>query len=246
MKITPIKTKAIEPNTISLDDFLDMYVPPLHTDSIIAITSKVVSICEGVTVKMGTVTKSELIHAESEYYLPADNTYGLSLTIKQGTLIINAGIDESNGHEHYILWPKDPIASAVRIRKYLMEKNSIPNLGVVITDSRTMPLRWGVFGTAIAHAGFVGLKNYIGVKDIFRRPLVHTQANIAEGLAASAVLVMGEGNEQTPIAIVEDVPFVEFTDKPNIIDPISLEADIYAPMLTNVQWRKGLSKKNEV
>jgi F420-0:gamma-glutamyl ligase len=85
----------------------------------------------------------------------------------------------------------------------------------------------------------VGLKNYIGTKDIFSRKLIHTQANIAEGLAAAAVLVMGEGDECTPVAIIEDVPFVEFTDRPNIIDTIALEADIYAPMLTKVEWKKG-------
>jgi coenzyme F420-0:L-glutamate ligase len=239
MRIKPVQSLPITPHTITIDEFLDVTVPPLRDYSIVVITSKVVSICEGSVVQMETISKSDLIHSEAEYYLPADNTYGLSLTIKQGTLIINAGIDESNGSGHYILWPKDPMASAAYIRKYLMEKNSITHLGVVITDSRTMPLRWGVFGTAIAHAGFMGLKNYIGTKDIFSRKLIHTQANIAEGLAAAAVLVMGEGDECTPVAIIEDVPFVEFTDRPNIIDTIALEADIYAPMLTKVEWKKG-------
>ncbi|MBP6994147.1 coenzyme F420-0:L-glutamate ligase [Candidatus Woesebacteria bacterium] len=241
MNITPLQTKAILPNTTTLDEFIEMYIPPLHDHSIVAITSKVVSICERSVIQMETISKYDLIISESEYYLPPDNTYGLSLTIKHNTLTVNAGIDESNGHGYYILWPKDPIASAVHIRKYLMEKNSIQNLGVVITDSRSMPLRWGVYGTAISHAGFMGLRSYIGVKDIFGRPLIHTQANIAEGLAASAVLVMGEGGEQSPNAIIEDVPFVEFTDKPNIIDPIDIESDIYAPMLTKVEWKKGLS-----
>lgn len=36
-----------------------------------------------------------------------------------------------------------------------------------------------------------------------------TKANIRDGMAA-AVLVMGEADEQTPLAVIEHVPFVAF------------------------------------
>ena len=64
-----------------------------------------------------------------------------------------------------------------------------------------------------------------------------------DGLAAAAVAVMGEGNEQTPLAIIRDVPFVAFRNEPpdqKEVDGlcISLKDDIYAPILTSVSWHK--------
>jgi F420-0:gamma-glutamyl ligase len=37
-----------------------------------------------------------------------------------------------------------------------------------------------------------------------------TKVNVADALAAAAVLVMGEGSEQTPLVVIGDVPFVTF------------------------------------
>ena len=48
---------------------------------------------------------------------------------------------------------------------------SLKNVGVIITDSRTTPLRWGVTGFSIAYSGFEPLKNYIGTKDILEKDL---------------------------------------------------------------------------
>jgi len=36
--------------------------------------------------------------------------------------------------------------------------------------------------------------------------------NVADALAAAAVLLMGEGKEQTPLAVLTDLPFVTFQD----------------------------------
>jgi dihydrofolate synthase / folylpolyglutamate synthase len=55
---------------------------------------------------------------------------------------------------------------------------------------------------------------------------------------------MGEGAEQTPIAIIEDIPFVEFqTHNPTTrelssvyIDPA---IDLYAPFIQSAPWQKG-------
>ena len=40
-----------------------------------------------------------------------------------------------------------------------------------------------------------------------------TKSNVVDALAESAVAVMGEGSEQTPLAIIRDVPFVQFQDR---------------------------------
>ena len=72
------------------------------------------------------------------------------------------------------------------------------------------------------------------------------KVNVADGLAASAVLVMGEGNEQTPITIIENIPFVKFQSK-NPSDEelkelaISMDDDLYGQILKSVKWKKGKS-----
>jgi F420-0:gamma-glutamyl ligase len=140
----------------------------------------------------------------------------------------NAGIDESNAaNGELILLPKDSFKSAGCIRKKLMKYFGLKKLGVVITDSRLMPLRAGVVGVAFGYAGFKGLRDYRGTKDIFGRTLTMSQTNIADSLATAAVLLTGEGNEQTPLALIRYAPVV-FTHASNQkelhIDP---KEDIY-------------------
>jgi F420-0:gamma-glutamyl ligase len=105
-------------------------------------------------------------------------------------------------------------------------------------------MRWGVTGMSLAHSGFGALKNYIGEKDLFGREFKFEKLNIADSLAASAVLVMGEGSEQTPLAIIEDLPQVEFLERNPTNEElkelkINIEDDLYAPLLKSVMWRKG-------
>jgi F420-0:gamma-glutamyl ligase len=115
---------------------------------------------------------------------------------------------------------------------------------VIITDSTTAPLRVGVVGIALAHSGFLALHDYIGTPDLFGRPLRMTKANVAEALAAAAVVVMGEGSEQTPLAQLTDLPFVTFQDA----DPsatelaamrIAPEDDLYGPLIEAAPWCRG-------
>jgi F420-0:gamma-glutamyl ligase len=84
----------------------------------------------------------------------------------------------------------------------------------------------------------------IGHTDLFGKPLKQTRINMADALAASAVLVMGESDEQTPIAIIEDVPFVEFSDHAPTAEQlkawsVEMEDDLYASFLMRMDWRKG-------
>jgi len=146
-----------------------------------------------ISVRVGSTDKDALIRQESEYYLPRKlNKYGVMLTIKRNILAPSAGIDESNAEGHYILWPKDPQKTANEIRAYLRKKYRLKKLGIIITDSRTLPLRWGTIGVCLAYSGFKSLNNYIGKKDLFGRKLNVTQSNVADSLAVAAVLAMGE------------------------------------------------------
>lgn len=245
MKITAIKTHKITVHDTDLLQILDRYLPEVSEGSIVAVTSKVVALCEGRVVKTDQTDKESLIKKEAEYYLPrASSKYGVSLTITGGQLIATAGIDESNADGYFVLWPEDAQKSANSIRKYLQEKFQIKQLGVIITDSKTTPLRWGVTGTAIAYSGFQPLHDLIGTPDLFGRELKMTKVNIVDGLAGAAVLVMGEGTEQTPLAIIEEVGFVQFvSENPSQIElkslRIELEDDIYQPILSTADWQKG-------
>lgn len=248
MKVTPIKTHKITVDDTNLIKVLDRYLPRLKDKSVIAVTSKIVAICEGRIVKIGQVDKDKLIEKESERYLPRhDNKYHVSLTITRGQLVATAGIDESNGDGYYILWPKNPQKTANLLRAYLKKKFRLSHLGVIITDSVTTPLRMGVTGMAISHSGFSSLNNYIGEPDIFGRKLEFTKVSVMNGLAAAAVVVTGEGKEQTPLSIIEDVPFIQFQDRnptgKELADlKIVLKDDLYASMLTKVKWLSGKKK----
>lgn len=261
MKVTAIKTHKITVKDSDLIKILDEYLPKISEKSILAITSKIVSTTEGRLVKMdevdpasaryqtapgfGEAKKDELIKQEAQYYLPrGQNPYNVSFTITRNMLAATAGIDESNGNGYYILWPKNPQKSANKIRQYLKTRFKLKNVGVIITDSRTSPLRWGVTSVAIAYSGLKPLKNYIGEKDLFERKFEFEKLSIVDSLASSASVVMGEGNEQTPLAIISNIPFVDFqnrnpTEKELKELYISIEEDLYGPFLKNVKWKKG-------
>ena len=245
MQIKAIKTEKITPGSIGLFELLDKYISQLEDGSIVAITSKVVSICEGRVVPVSEANKDDLIKQEADMYLPKEtNNYNLYLTIKNNILAVSAGIDESNANGYYVLWPKDPQDTASKVRNYLKTKFNLKKLGVIITDSKTTPLRWGVSGIAIAYSGFKPLKDLIGTPDIFGRNLKMTKVAVMDNLAVAAAQVMGEGNEQTPIAVITDVPFVDFQDRNPTTEElnelkISIEDDVYAPILKGAKWNRG-------
>lgn len=245
MIVTPIRTHKIRPKREPLEKVLNRYVVSFPERSILAVTSKIVAICEGRTVRVGAADKRKLIEREADYILSErrKNKYNIVLTIKRNVLIPTAGIDESNGNGSYVLWPGDPQRAANDIRQYLRRRFSLRQVGVIITDSTTSPLRLGTTGIAIAWSGFAALKDYVGTPDLFGRKLKVTKANVSGALAAAAVATMGEGNEQTPLALIEDVPFVKF----RLRDPspgelrelhIALRDDLYAPLLTSVKWKR--------
>lgn len=244
MIVTPIKTKTVTAQD-NLFDLLDSYLPKLEEYSVLAVTSKIISICEGRMVPVDSISKDDLIKQESQYYLPREkSTYQVSFSITHNMLAASAGVDESNGNGHYILWPKDMQTSVNAIREHLASKFGLKNFGVVITDSRATPLRWGVTGIALAHSGFLAIKDYIGQPDLFGRPFAYEKLNIADSLAASSVLVMGEGNEQTPLAVMREVPSIEFQSRNPTKEElesliIAKEDDLYGPLLNSVEWEKG-------
>jgi putative folate metabolism gamma-glutamate ligase len=254
MKITAIKTAVIHPPKDDLLAAIAAAIPAraLKEKSVIVITSKVVSIWEGRCVSMDRYAKKdELVMREADLYLPREMTPGAWCmhTIKNNVFIPSAGVDESNADGYYILWPKDPVRAAKKLWTWLRKKYGVKELGVIISDSHTIPLRRGVMGISLAHYGFEPLKDYRDTPDIFGRTLKMTQTNIPDGFAAAAVVLMGEGDERTPLAIITDVPWIKFVEhprrskKPFSSFEIHTREDLYYPLLSGVKWEKGKGGK---
>mgnify|MGYP001582182098 CR=1 FL=1 len=227
MIVRPIKTRVFEEGE-NLMGFITEHIPHLNKESIVVVTSKIISLSERRTAFVeNSKTKEKLIRAESEFAIPTKYVW---LTVKDGMVMASAGIDESNAHGKLILLPRDSFKSARSLRKLLQQKYGVEHLGGLVTDSRTLPLRAGVTGVALGYAGFRGVKDYRGTPDIFGRKFKFSRTDIADSLATAAVLVMGEGNEQQPLALIEKVS-VEFCDKVYRRElHIDIQNDMYLPL----------------
>ncbi|KKQ04188.1 MAG: hypothetical protein US18_C0012G0016 [Parcubacteria group bacterium GW2011_GWB1_36_5] len=232
MEIKAIKTRIFRENE-NLLEFILQYVKKIPEKSILVVTSKIVALAEGRTVEYkNEKQKAKIIKQESDFALKTKLVW---LTIKDGMVMSSAGIDVSNADGRIILLPKNSFKTVSFIYKMLRKKFKIKNLGVLIADSKLFPLRAGIVGCAIGYAGFQGIKNYVGTKDIFGRIFKMSKTNIADSLATSAVLCMGEGREQQPLALITGAPII-FNNKINRKElMIDLKKDIYAPLFLNLK-----------
>lgn len=229
MNVRAIRTRVFKEHE-SIVEFVEQYVTRPKEGSVVVVTSKIVALSEGRTAAVAA--KEAIVRNESEFAMPTKYAW---LTIKDGAVMATAGIDESNAAGKLILLPKDSFAAAARIRTALKKKYGLKRLGVLITDSRVLPLRSGVTGVATGYAGFKGVRDYRGSPDIFGRKLAMTQVNVADALATAAVLLMGEGSEQRPLAIISDVDidFRERTDRNEL--RIHIEDDLYKPLFDTLK-----------
>ena len=231
MIVREIKTSIFQEGE-DLFAFITNYFKKLPERSVIVVTSKIVALAEKRTAVAENVqAKEKLIRAESDL---AISTKYVWLTVKDGMVMASAGIDESNANGKLILLPKDSFKTARDLRKKLRQRYGVRHLGVLITDSRTIPLRAGVTGIAVGYAGFRGIKDYRGTPDIFGRKFEFSRTDIADSLAAAAVLVMGEGNERQHLAIIGRAP-VEFCDRVNRTElRIDIQEDMYRPLFSKL------------
>lgn len=236
----PIKTRVFKEGEALLP-FIRAYIKKLPERSVLVVTSKIVALSEKRTATIkNSRTKIALIRKESEVAL---RTKYVWLTIKNGMMMASAGIDESNANGKLILLPRDSFKTALFLHKSLRKIHKVKNLGVLITDSRTIPLRLGVTGVAVGYAGFRGLKDYRGTPDIFGRKFKFAQTNVADSLATAAVFMMGEGNEQQPLALIKNAP-VEFCEKINRNESrIDVKNDMYKPLFTHLPKTRPKKKR---
>lgn len=241
LSVHPLKTSIFQARQ-NIFEFVLASVPAelIQESMILAITSKIVSLAEGRLVPMTSINKKDLVEREADVFF-GEIGYNCFLTVKEGLLIASAGIDESNSQTgDYILFPEDPSKSAKDLWQKLRQAWGIKNLGILITDSHTTPLRRGVSGICLSYAGFHAVRNMVGSQDLFGRELRMTQMNYADGLAATAVMLMGEGAECRPLVVIQNSE-VEFTENQRVGElSIPLNEDLYFPLLDSFQ---KMSKK---
>ena len=123
-----------------------------------------------------------------------------------GFIMANAGVDRSNvdpalGTEPVLLLPRDPDASAARLRDRLCAHfRSRP--AVIVTDSWGRAWRRGTVGVALGVAGIPALMDMRGRPDLFGQKLRVTQTGFADEIAGAASLLMGQGDEARPVVLV--------------------------------------------
>jgi dihydrofolate synthase / folylpolyglutamate synthase len=228
MIVTPIHTRIFL-EWESLIDFIDAYIPTLEDGDILVVTSKIVALAESRTfTPRDDAEKLEYIKRAGIYIR---KTKYVHLSLVWGLPIANAGIDESNADGKCILLPEDSYETAYILWRELRARYSIENLGIIITDSRTMPLRVGTTGVSLGHMGFHWLRDYREEKDLFGRPFHFSRTNIPDALATAAVHLMWEWDECQPLAVIKD-PHVTYTDERQngedlIIEP---EDDMYGSL----------------
>jgi F420-0:gamma-glutamyl ligase len=240
MHIKPITTRIFRENE-SLLKFVISHFKILPEKAVVVVTSKIVALADGRTVpyiERGDPAFGDLVRKESEWAMQTKYTW---LSLKDGTVMASAGIDRSNAAGKMVLLPRNSFDAARRLLKELKRVYKRKKLGVLITDSRLLPLRAGVVGVALGYAGFKGVRDYRGQKDIFGRTLHFSRTDIADSLATAAVLTMGEGNEQQPLAIITQAPVEFVLRNPSQSELcINPHEDIYQPFFAKINTWKNV------
>ena len=229
MRLYAVKTRIIKTGEDTVEVILKSLKKQnlrLEDNDILAITSKIIAYAEGRVVKLSGIDPSDRAKELAKQFSlkpefaelilrEAEKIYGgvekAVLTLKNGVLTANAGIDNKNAPKNYaVLWPKDAQKWALRIREEIKRKTG-KHVAVLIVDSGLVPLRMGTTGLALAVAGFKPVKDCRGEEDIYGKPLIITRHAIADNLASAAHLLMGEAAEKTPVVLIKDAP-VDFDD----------------------------------
>lgn len=230
MEILPIKSQLLCADFDLQKKILDLTKRKLQSGDILVLTSKIVALAEGQLVNLKKIKPGKRAQKLEKFNFGTSNdphvvelilqeadvvfigTY--ATTVKNNILVPAAGVDLSNVPEGYaIKWPKNPQETAMQLWRSLQKKLKLKKLGIVIGDSHCKPLRWGTTGVALAWAGFEGVEDVRGQKDIYGKKLKLTRKAMADNLISSALIVMGEGNEKIPLVIIRNAP-VKFTNLP--------------------------------
>jgi coenzyme F420-0:L-glutamate ligase len=219
-----IKTPLIKPG----DNIAEIIINSLENqglnfqdNDILIIAESPLATAEGRLVRLDDITPGEKAKELAEKYQidvremeliirECDEIFGgvpgAALTITRGTLAPNAGIDSSNAPEGYVvLLPENSQESAGRIRKDINGRCKC-NIGVIVGDSRTQPLRLGCVGIALGTSGMIPVEDARGSCDLFGKEMIITRKAVADNLVSAAQLLMGEAGESVPAVLVRGSP----------------------------------------
>lgn len=187
---------------------------------LLLISSKYLSISEGRVKKLSDVKPgSEAEHLSKLYHIDTKmmeliiresdeifgGMYGFVLTSVNGILAPNAGIDKSNIPKGYVvLYPKNPYYSLEILKRKFLVNMGI-KIGLILVDSRILPMRKGTVGIALASGGFEPLVDFKGRKDLFGNTLKYTSLNVGDCLSSLATFIMGESDKSIPIILVRGI-----------------------------------------
>jgi coenzyme F420-0:L-glutamate ligase/coenzyme F420-1:gamma-L-glutamate ligase len=125
----------------------------------------------------------------------------------------SSGVDRSNVAPHdagkVVLFPKDPDASARRIRNFIAQ-SAHKRVAVIINDSCGRDYRGGSVGMAIGIAGISAIEK-THKRDLFDNES-NSQIALVDELAASASILMGQANEGVPAVLIRGVRFTTSED----------------------------------
>ncbi len=191
---------------------------------VLVIASKIVSKAEGRIVDLRQVKPSEkalniasqtgidprlveLVLREGEI-LKVKKELIITLT-RHGLVCGNAGIDYSNVDgtgTRVALLPEDPDKTAREVRARIRELTG-KNVAVLIVDTCGRPFRRGAVNFVIGLAGLNPFRSYVGKRDRYGYTMTRTAICIADEIAAAAELVMGQGDESIPVAIIRGIEY---------------------------------------
>ena len=229
MRLYAVRTRLVKAG----DDLVEIVLESLkeqklqlENNDVLALTSKIVSYSEGRIAKLSVVKPSEKAKQLAKKYSlkpefaelilqEADRICGgverAVLTLKNGILTANAGIDNKNAPVNSaVLWPEDASKWAKNFRNEIKRRTGM-QVAVVIVDSGLIPLKIGTIGLALAVAGFKPIKECRGEKDLYGKPITITRQAVADDLASAAHLLMSEAAEKVPIVLIKNAP-VNFDD----------------------------------
>ncbi|TFF67731.1 coenzyme F420-0:L-glutamate ligase [Candidatus Thorarchaeota archaeon] len=259
LELVPIKTRTITQD----DDFLAVLSESMNSidlqfrdGDVLGVAETPLGTTEGRVVKLADVPVSEeaaklggkydILPAVAQLIIDeADEILGgiprVVLTIKNNTLMANAGVDKSNVPSGYAsLLPIDPKGSASRLRQEILDRWGV-RVGTLIIDSRTQPLRLGNIGMALGVAGFRPVIDDRGRKDLFGNEMRITRRAVADNLASACTVLMGESDESIPAVLIRDAP-IELVDKAFDSSAMWISPDECMYMAIFDQWRRGVTR----
>jgi coenzyme F420-0:L-glutamate ligase / coenzyme F420-1:gamma-L-glutamate ligase len=195
----------------------------LDVGDVLVVSQKVVSKAEGRVEETADVVEVILREARAVRRRRGDLVIAET---EHGFVCASAGVDRSNtpGEGWVVLLPKDPDASAARIRDGLAKRfGSGP--AVIVSDSFGRAWRDGTADVAIGVAGMSPLRDLRGTKDARGRTLEATVIAVADELAGAAELVLGKA-AGVPAALVRgyEVPPGDGSARELVIPP---ERDLF-------------------